>query len=150
MNLFDKISEDIKDAMRAKDKVRLEALRGAKKEFIEAKTSKEGHGELDDDAAIKILQKMVKQRKDSAEIYISQDRQDLADKELAEVTVLEQYLPKQLSQGELEAKLKDIIAKVGASSAADMGKVMGVATKELAGVAAGRAISDTVKKLLSN
>ncbi|MFT4170379.1 MAG: GatB/YqeY domain-containing protein [Dysgonomonas sp.] len=149
MNLFDKVSEDIKDAMRAKDKVRLEALRGAKKEFIEAKTSKEGHGELEDDTAIKILQKMVKQRKDSAEIYVSQSRQDLAEKELAEVAVLEGYLPKQLTAEELEAKLKAIITQVGASGPADMGKVMGVATKELAGLAAGRAISETVKKLLS-
>lgn len=149
MNLFDKVSEDIKDAMRAKDKVRLEALRGAKKEFIEAKTSKEGHGELEDDTAIKILQKMVKQRKDSAEIYVSQNRQDLAKKELAEVAVLEGYLPKQLTAEELEAKLKAIITQVGASGPADMGKVMGVATKELAGLAAGRAISETVKKLLS-
>ena len=148
MNLFDKVSEDIKDAMRAKDKVRLEALRGAKKEFIEAKTSKEGHGELEDDTAIKILQKMVKQRKDSAEIYVSQSRQDLAEKELAEVAVLEGYLPKQLTAEELEAKLKAIITQVGASGPADMGKVMGVATKELAGLAAGRAISETVKKLL--
>ena len=149
MNLFDKVSEDIKDAMRAKDKVRLEALRGAKKEFIEAKTSKEGHGELEDDTAIKILQKMVKQRKDSAEIYVSQNRQDLAEKELAEVAVLEGYLPKQLTAEELEAKLKAIITQVGASGPADMGKVMGVATKELAGLAAWRAISETVKKLLS-
>lgn len=149
MNLFDKVSEDIKDAMRAKDKVRLEALRGAKKEFIEAKTSKEGHGELEDDTAIKILQKMVKQRKDSAEIYVSQNRQDLAEKELAEVAVLEGYLSKQLTAEELEAKLKAIITQVGASGPADMGKVMGVATKELAGLAAGRAISETVKKLLS-
>ena len=149
MNLFDKVSEDIKDAMRAKDKVRLEALRGAKKEFIEAKTSKEGHGELEDDTAIKILQKMVKQRKDSAEIYVSQNRQDLAEKELAEVAVLEGYLPKQLTAEELEAKLKAIITQVGASGPADRGKVMGVATKELAGLAAGRAISETVKKLLS-
>lgn len=149
MNLFDRVSEDIKDAMRAKDKIKLEALRGAKKEFIEAKTSKEGHGELEDDTAVKIIQKMVKQRKDSAEIYVSQDRQDLAEKELAEVVVLEQYLPKQLTTEELEAKLKDIIAQVGATSPADMGKVMGVATKELAGLAAGRAISDAVKKLLS-
>ena len=149
MNLFDKVSEDIKDAMRAKDKVRLEALRGAKKEFIEAKTSKEGHGELEDDTAIKILQKMVKQRKDSAEIYVSQNRQDLAEKELAEVAVLEGYLPKQLTAEELEAKLKAIITQVGASGPADMGKVMGVATKELAGLAAGRAISETIKKLLS-
>lgn len=149
MNLFDQVSEDIKDAMRAKDKIRLEALRGAKKEFIEAKTSKDGHGELNDDGAIKIIQKMVKQRKDSADIYVSQDRPDLAEKELSEVAVLEQYLPKQLTPEELEAKLKAIIAQVGAAGPSDMGKVMGVATKELAGLAAGRAISETVKKLLS-
>ncbi|SHE53118.1 GatB/YqeY domain-containing protein [Dysgonomonas macrotermitis] len=149
MNLFDQVSEDIKDAMRAKDKIRLEALRGAKKEFIEAKTSKDGHGELNDDVAIKIIQKMVKQRKDSADIYVSQDRPDLAEKELSEVAVLEQYLPKQLTPEELEAKLKAIIAQVGAAGPSDMGKVMGVATKELAGLAAGRAISETVKKLLS-
>lgn len=149
MNLFDKVSEDIKEAMRAKDKVKLEALRGAKKEFLEAKTAKGGDGELADDAAVKILQKMVKQRRDSADIYKSQDRPELAEKELAEVVVLEQYLPKQLSEQELEDKLKEIIASVGATGGADMGKVMGVATKQLAGLAPGKAISDTVKKLLS-
>lgn len=149
MNLFDQISEDIKDAMRAKDKVRLEALRGVKKEFLEAKTAKGGDGELTDDAAIKIIQKLVKQRKDSAEIFTTQGRADLAEKELEEVVAIEKYLPKQLTQEELEAKLKEIISKVGASGASDMGKVMGVATKELAGVAAGKAISETVKKLLS-
>lgn len=149
MNLFDKISEDIKDAMRAKDKIKLEALRGAKKEFLEAKTAKGGDGELSDEVAVKIIQKMVKQRKDSAEIYVSQERPDLAEKEVAEVAVLEQYLPKQLSQEELDAKLQEIITRVGAAGASDMGKVMGVATKELAGLAAGRAISETVKKLLS-
>lgn len=149
MNLFDRVSEDIKDAMRAKDKMKLEALRGAKKEFIEAKTSKDSNGELDDETAVKIIQKMVKQRKDSAQIYVSQNRQDLADKELGEVTVLEQYLPKQLTAEELEDKLKAIITEVGASSAADMGKVMGVATKQLAGIAEGRAISETVKRLLA-
>lgn len=149
MNLFDKVSEDIKDAMRAKDKVKLEALRGAKKEFIEAKTAKGSDGELADDVAVKILQKMVKQRKDSADIYTSQERPELAEKELAEIAVLEHYLPKQLSQQELEDKLKEIIAAVGATGAADMGKVMGAATKQLAGLAPGKAISDTVKKLLS-
>lgn len=149
MDLFEKVSEDIKDAMRAKDKLRLEALRGVKKEFLEAKTAKGGDGELADDAATKILQKMVKQRKESAEIYRTQGREDLAEKELEEAVVIEKYLPKQLTQEELEAKLKEIIAKVGATSPADMGKVMGVATKELSGLAAGKAISDTVKKLLS-
>ncbi len=149
MDLFEKVSEDIKDAMRAKDKVRLEALRGIKKEFLEAKTAKGGNGELPDDAAIKILQKMVKQRKDSAEIYKTQNRPDLAEPELGEAAVIEEYLPKQLSESELEAKIAEIIGKTGASSPADMGKVMGVATKELAGLAAGKAISETVKKLLA-
>lgn len=149
MDLFDKVSEDIKDAMRSKDKIRLEALRGIKKEFLEAKTAKGGNGELDNDTAIKIIQKMVKQRKDSADIYKSQNRPDLAEPELAEVVVLEKYLPEQLSEADLEARLRDIITKTGAASAADMGKVMGVATKELSGLAAGKAISDAVKKLLT-
>ncbi|MDR0825232.1 MAG: GatB/YqeY domain-containing protein [Prevotella sp.] len=149
MNLFDKVSEDIKDAMRAKDKVRLEALRGMKKEFLEAKTAKGANDELSDETAILILQKMVKQRKDSAGIYKTQGREDLAGDELAQVAVLEEYLPKQLSQDEMDTKIAEIIAQVGATSPADMGKVMGVATKALAGVAAGKAISDTVKRLLS-
>ncbi len=149
MNLFDKVSEDIKEAMRAKDKIRLEALRGIKKEFIEAKTAKGANDELPDDKAILILQKMVKQRKDSAAIYTGQERSDLAEKELAEAGVIEAYLPKQLTPEELDEKLKAIITEVGASSPADMGKVMGVATKKLAGLAAGKDISDTVKRLLN-
>jgi len=149
MNLFDRVSGDIKAAMLAKDKVKLEALRGVKKEFIEAKTAKNSDGELTDETAITILQKMVKQRRESAGIYSSQGRSDLAETELAEVAVLEAYLPKQLTPEELEAKLKEIIAQVGAAGPSDMGKVMGVATKALAGVAPGKAISDTVKKLLS-
>jgi uncharacterized protein YqeY len=149
MNLFDRVSEDIKDAMRAKDKIRLEALRGIKKEFIEAKTAKGAGDELSDDAAVLILQKMVKQRKDSAGIYKSQNREDLAEDELAQVAVLEEYLPRQLTQDELDTKIAEIITQVGATSPADMGKVMGVATKTLAGVAAGKAVSETVKKLLN-
>ncbi|WP_029906800.1 GatB/YqeY domain-containing protein [Prevotella sp. 10(H)] len=149
MNLFDRVSEDIKDAMRAKDKIRLEALRGMKKEFLEAKTAKGAGDELSDEAAIQILQKMAKQRRDSAEIYNGQNRADLAEKELAELAVIEAYLPKQLTQEELDTKISEIIAQVGATSPADMGKVMGVATKALAGLAAGKAISETVKKLLS-
>ncbi|NDV79237.1 GatB/YqeY domain-containing protein [Dysgonomonas sp. 511] len=149
MSLFDQVSEDIKDAMRAKDKIRLEALRGMKKEFLEAKTAKGASDEFSDEAAIQILQKMAKQRRDSAEIYNGQDRADLAEKELAELAVIETYLPKQLSQEELDVKIAEIISQVGASSPADMGKVMGVATKALAGVAAGKAISETVKKLLN-
>ena len=149
MNLFDQVSENIKDAMRAKDKIRLEALRGMKKEFLEAKTAKGAADELSDETAIQILQKMAKQRRDSAEIYTTQNRADLAEKELAELAVIESYLPKQLSQDELDTKIAEIIAQVGASSPADMGKVMGVATKSLAGLAAGKAISETVKKLLN-
>jgi uncharacterized protein YqeY len=150
MNLFDKISEDIKAAMLAKEKIRLEALRGVKKEFLEAKTAKGGNGELSDDAAVKILQKMVKQRKDSAEIYSQQQRSDLAERELAEVTVIENYLPKQLSPDELEVLLKEIIAETAAAGLQDLGKVMGIANRKLAGKAEGRIIAETVKKLLSN
>lgn len=149
MSLFDQISNDIKSAMLAKDKIKLETLRGVKKEFIEAKTAKDSDGDLTDEKAISIIQKMVKQRRESASIYSSKGRSELAEKELAEVVVLEAYLPKQLSQEELEAKLKIIMEEVGASAPSDMGKVMGVATKQLAGLAAGKAISDTVKKLLS-
>ncbi len=148
MNLFDKISEDIKNAMLAKDKIRLEALRGVKKEFLEAKTAKGAEGDLTDEAAVKILQKMVKQRKDSATIYTEQNRPELAEKELAEVAVLESYLPKQMSAEELENAIREIITQTGATSAKDMGKVMGVATKQLTGLTEGRAISEMVKKLL--
>lgn len=149
MNLFDKVSGDIKTAMLARDKVRLEALRGIKKEFLEAKTAKGGDGELSDDAALKILAKMVKQRKESASIYTEQNRKDLADEELAQAAIIEEYLPKQLSEEELTAALKEIIARVGATSAKEMGKVMGTATKELAGKAEGKAISAKVRELLA-
>ncbi|KAA6302341.1 MAG: hypothetical protein EZS26_001454 [Candidatus Ordinivivax streblomastigis] len=149
MNLFDTVSNDIKTAMLAKDKIRLEALRGVKKEFLEAKTAKGAEGELSDEMAVKILQRMVKQRKDSATIYTEQSRPELAEKELAEVAVLEDYLPKQLSPEELEAQIQAIITQTGAGSAKDMGKVMGVATKALAGKTEGRLISETVKRLLS-
>jgi uncharacterized protein YqeY len=148
MALFDTISNDIKNAMLAKDKIRLEALRGAKKEFLEAKTAKGADGDLSDETAVKILQKMVKQRKDSAAIYVEQNRPELAEKELAEVAVLEEYLPRQMTSEELEKSIKEIIAQVGAVSAKDMGKVMGVATKALAGKTEGRLISETVKRLL--
>lgn len=149
MNLFDKISEDIKKAMLARERVRLEALRGAKKEFLEAKTAKGANGELSDENAVKILVKMVKQRKESARIYQENNRQELADNELAEAAVLEEYLPKQLSASELENEIKNIVAEVGAEGPKDMGKVMGKATKALAGRAEGRAISETVKKVLA-
>ncbi len=149
MSLFDKVSDDIKAAMLAKEKIRLEALRGVKKEFLEAKTAKGSDGDLSDEAAVKIIQKMVKQRKDSAAIFTEQNRPELAEKELAEVEVLEAYLPKQMSPEELEAALKAIMTQVGASSPQDMGKVMGIATKQLAGKVEGRAISEMVKKLLA-
>ena len=149
MNLFDQVSSDIKAAMLAKDKVRLETLRGIKKEFLEAKTAKGGNGELADDAATKILVKMVKQRKETAAIYTEQNRPELAQNELAEAAVIEEYLPKQMSEEELTEALKAIIAILGASSAKDMGKVMGVASKQLAGKAEGRTISAKVKELLA-
>ena len=149
MNLFDQVSNDIKSAMLAKDKVRLEALRGIKKEFLEAKTAKGADGELTDDMAMKILAKMVKQRKESAQIYTEQNRPDLAEPELAEAAVIETYLPKQMNEEELTEALKAIIAQVGATTPQEMGKVMGVATKQLAGRADGRAISAKVKELLA-
>ncbi len=149
MGLFEQVSEDIKAAMLAKEKLRLQALRGVKKEFLEAKTAKGGDGELAEETAVKILQKMVKQRKESAAIYVEQGRAELADDELAEAAVIEIYLPKQMSAEELEQQLKAIIAQVGAAGPQDMGKVMGVATKALAGKAEGRMISETVKKLLA-
>ena len=149
MNLFDQVSSDIKAAMLAKDKVRLETLRGIKKEFLEAKTAKGGNGELADDAATKILVKMVKQRKETAAIYTEQNRPELAQNELAEAAVIEEYLPKQMSEEELTEALKAIIAQVGASAAKDMGKVMGVASKQFAGKAEGRTIAAKVKELLA-
>ena len=149
MDFFETINSAIKSAMLAKDKVRLQALRGIKKEFIEAKTAPGANGELSDDAAMKILVKMAKQRSESAEIYRSQNRPDLAETEEAEMAVIKEYLPQPLSAKELDAALSEIIAKVGASSAADMGKVMGVATKQLAGRADGKAISAAVRRLLS-
>ena len=149
MSLFDTISADIKSAMLARDKVRLEALRGVKKEFLEAKTAKGGDGELADDAAQKILVKMVKQRKESADIYTQNNRPELAEAEMAQANIIAEYLPKQLSEEELTAALTEIIAQVGATSAKDMGKVMGVATKQRAGKAEGKAISAKVRELLA-
>ena len=149
MSLFDEISNAITAAMKARDKVRLEALRAVKKDFIEAKTAPGANGELADDAALKIIAKLVKQRKDTAVIYSENNRPELAANELAEAAIMEEYLPKQLSDEELTEALKAIIAQVGATSAKDMGKVMGVATKSLAGRAEGRAISAKVKQLLS-
>ena len=129
--------------------MRLEALRGIKKEFLEAKTAKGSDGELSDETAVRILSKMVKQRRESAQIYNEQNRSDLAQEELAQAAVIEEYLPKQLSDEELAAALKEIIGRVGATSQKEMGKVMGVATKELAGKAEGKAISAKVRELLA-
>ena len=148
MEMFDRISNDIKEAMKAKDKVRLETLRNIKKVFLEAKTAPGANDTLTDDAAMKIMQKLVKQGKDSATLYTEQGRADLAEAELAQVAVIETYLPKQMSAEEREAALKAIIAEVGAEGPKDMGKVMGTATKKLAGLAEGRAISAKAKELL--
>lgn len=149
MALLETITDEIKKAMLAKDKVRLEALRGIKKELLEAKTAKGASGELSDEAATAILQKMVKQRKDSAEIYTTQNRPDLAESEIEQMKVIQEYLPAQLTPDELENEVKLIIAETGATSMKEMGKVMGLASKQLAGKAEGRAISEMVKKLLA-
>lgn len=148
MTLFDQISEDIKTAMKARDKVRLETLRNIKKVFIEAKTAPGANDELDDAAAVKIIQKLAKQGRETARTYTDNSRQDLADEELAQVAVMEEYLPKQLSPEEIEKAVKDIIAQTGATSMKEMGKVMGMAGKLLAGKADGKAISTIVKRLL--
>lgn len=147
--LFDKISADIKTAMLAREKVALEALRGIKKEFIEAKTAKGGNGNLSEEVAIKILQKMQKQRKESAQIYKEQNRPELAEVELAEAVVIERYLPAQMSDADLESAVAAIIAQTGATGPQDMGKVMGAASKQLAGKTEGRLISEKVKALLN-
>ena len=150
MSLEEKINNDIKAAMLAKEKVRLEALRAVKSAILLAKTEK-GHTEtLTADTEMKLLQKQVKQRKESADIYKQQNRPELAEKELAEAAVIEEYLPKMLSEEELVAELKKIIEQVGAKAPSDMGKVMGVASKALAGKADGRLISEKVKALLAN
>ena len=149
MDLFEQVSEDIKNAMKAKDKVALETLRNVKKFFLEAKTALGANDTLTDADALKIMPKLVKQGKDSATIYVQQGRQDLADVELEQVKVIEKYLPQQMSAEELEKELKAIIAQVGAAGPKDMGKVMGVASKALAGRAEGRMISETVKRLLN-
>ena len=147
--LFDQISEDIKAAMKARDKVRLDTLRNIKKVFLEAKTAPGANDTLEDADALKIIQKLAKQGKEAAQTFIQNGRQDLADEEdLAQVAVMEEYLPKPLSAEEIETAVRDIIDKVGATSMKDMGKVMGMASKQLAGRADGGTISSIVKKLL--
>lgn len=148
MSLELTLNDHIKEAMKAKDRVRLEALRGVKKEVIEAKTAKGANAELSDTDIVKIIQKMVKQRKDAAELYKGQNREDLAEKELAEVEAISVYLPAQMSKDELMVVVKAIVEKVGATSMKEMGKVMGVASKELAGKADGKDISAVVKEIL--
>ena len=147
--LFDKVSGDIRTAMLARDKVALEALRGMKKEFLDAKTAKGGDGHMSDEVGIKIIQKMIKQRKESAQIYTEQNRADLAEVELAEAVVIERYLPVQMTDTELETAVAAIIAQMGATGIQDLGKVMGAASKQLAGKTEGRLISEKVKSLLS-
>lgn len=148
MSLKSNIEGGIKDAMRAKDQDRLRALRAIKSLILLEETSGNSTGELTTDAEMKILTKAAKQRRDSMEVFVAQGRSDLAEKEQAELTVIEEFLPKQLTEEELKAKLTEIIARVGASAPSDMGKVMGVATKELAGLADGKVVSATVKALL--
>lgn len=150
MGLFETINDDIKAAMLAKEKEKLEALRAIKAALLLAKTEKGASHDLTPETEIKVLQRMVKQRKESADIYRSQNRPDLAEKELFEASVIEQYLPAQMSAEELEQTIREIVARVGAKSPADMGKVMGVATKELAGKAEGKTIAETVKKVLAS
>ena len=149
MTFIEKITDDIKSAMKAHDHTRLEAVRGIKKELLEAMTAKGASGELADADVFKILQKMVKQRRESAQIYVDQNRADLAETETAQADIIASYLPATMTAEELEAAVSAIITKVGATSPKDMGKVMGTASKELAGKAEGKAISDCVKKLLA-
>ena len=149
MTLFEQISEDIKAAMKARDRVRLDTLRNIKKVFLEAKTAPGANDTLEDADALKIIQKLAKQGRESAATFAQQNRQDLADSELAQVPVIESYLPQQLGEAEIEAQVREIIAATGAATMKDMGKVMGMASKQMAGKADGRAISAVVRRLLS-
>lgn len=149
MDLFEQINNDIKIAMKARDKVALDTLRNIKKVFLEAKTAPGANDCLDDATALKIIQKLAKQGKEAAQTYIDAGRQDLADAEMAQVKVIELYLPKQLSEEEITTTVRDIIQQVGATSMKEMGQVMAIASKQLAGKAEGRTISNIVKKLLA-
>jgi uncharacterized protein YqeY len=150
MQLEKQVMEQLKAAMLAKDEAALRSLRAIKAAILIAKTSEGASGDMKEEDEIKLLQKLVKQRKDSADIFHQQQREDLAKKEEEEIAVIEKFLPKQLDQEELRTILKDIIAQVGAQSSADLGKVMGVASNQLAGKADGKTISATVKEMLSN
>ena len=149
MEMEKQIQADMMAAMKAKETVRLASVRAIKAAIMLAKTAEGASGEVDDAAIVKIIQKLVKQRKESAQQYMDAGRPELAENELAEAACMEVYLPKQLSETEVETRLAEIIAEVGASQPSDMGKVMGVATKRLAGLADGRMISTLVKKLLA-
>ncbi len=149
MELEKRIQADMVSAMKAKETVRLASLRAIKAAIMLAKTAEGATGEIDDAGIVKLIQKLVKQRKESAQQYNDAGRPELAENELAEASAMEVYLPKQLSEAEVEEQLKAIIAEVGATKPSDMGKVMGVATKKLAGLAEGRLISTLVKKLLA-
>ena len=149
MSLFDTVNTDIKEAMRAKEKVKLEALRAIKSAFLLAKTEK-GSGELTPEAELKIIQKLVKQRKDSAQTYKENNRMELYEKEMVEAEVIEQYLPKQMSEEEIKNEVIAVIKQVGAEGPQDMGKVMGVITKKLAGKADNKVVSQIVKQTLVN
>lgn len=149
MTLEQQIQEDIKAAMKAKDSVAMNAVRAVKGEILLFKTSESGSKEVTDTDVLKMIRKLVKQRKESAEQYVAAGRKELADNELAEAAVMEKYLPKQLSEAEVEAKVKEIITELGATSIKEMGKVMGAANAKLAGLADGRTISGIVRKLLA-
>ncbi|MBR3883372.1 MAG: GatB/YqeY domain-containing protein [Bacteroidaceae bacterium] len=149
MELYDIISNDIKGAMKAQDKVALATLRNVKKVLLEAKTAPGANDTVSDEAAIKIIQKLVKQGRESAELFAGKNRHDLAEEELAQVAVMERYLPKQMSAEEVKAAVKSIIEELGVTTLQELGKVMGVATKRLAGQADGKAISAAAKELLS-
>lgn len=149
MALFEQISQDIMASMKARDAVRTNTLRNIKKEFLEAKSAPGSTGDLSDADALKIISKMVKKGKDAAEIFIQNNRQDLADEELAQVKVMEEYLPKALSLDEVKAAVLKVVAEVGATGPKDMGKVMGAANKALAGQADGKTISGVVKEVLA-
>ena len=149
MSLKQQIDSDIKKAMLAKNKEELEALRSIKSQILLAETEKSGTGEISSDTESKLLMKAAKQRKESADIFQQQNRKDLADRELFQLEVISRYLPKQLSEDQLKGELQKIIAEVGAKGPQDMGKVMGAATKKLAGQADGKLISEWVKKLLT-
>lgn len=149
MELYDIISNDIKEAMKAQDKVALATLRNVKKVLLEAKTAPGANDTVSDEAAIKIIQKLVKQGRESAELFTSKNRNDLAEEELAQVAVMERYLPKQMNAEEVKAAVKSIIEELGVTTPQELGKVMGVATKRLAGQTDGKAISAAAKELLS-